>query len=343
MCALAIYARMLSNLPQTLDKATILTYTHRPDLLRVPEIIGVCTLLGLIIFAWRNKLSVRTSPVIFAASFALLPILVFNQQILTGRSIQPFHYEVLIVNYVVLIGLVMTVKILQPTIRRRTLLLVVFSCLLWATIEVNLPFQVQQQLFNEIDEMVPVLVRLKEEAKHDGTWEGLRAAGKTPGLVFSPQYGVSQVLPLWAPQGSLLAPGSEFFKGSSAGEQKERFFTHFYYCGKSPDYLRELLSGGGDAFLSMRTRIIIFGVDRVTVVLGWDFQPIRLEEIEKEVKAYEVFAASFSQEQAHKRPLGYAITRADDNFDFSKIDLWYQREGSQQVGGYMLWRLRQRS
>lgn len=342
MCALAIYARMLSNLPRTLDKATILTYTHRPDLLRVPEIIGAFILLALIIFAWRNKLYVRTLPVIFAASFALLPILVFNQQILTGRSIQPFHYEVLIVNYVVLLGLVMTIKIMQPTIHRRTLLLVVFSCLLWATTEINLPFQVQQELFNDIDEMVPVLVHLKEEAKHDGTWEGLRATGKTPGLVFSPQYGVSQLLPLWAPQGSLLAPGSEFFQGSSPGEQKDRLFTHFYFCGKNQDYLRELLSGGGDAFLSMRTKSIIFGVDRVTVVLGWNFQPIRPEEIEKEVKAYEVFANSFSRQQAHKRPLGYAITRADNNFDFSRIDLWYERDTAQQVGSYILYRLRQR-
>lgn len=342
MLALALYAYLLSNLPPAVDKAQILTYTHRPDLLRIPEIIGAFTLVALIVCAWRNKVSVSTPPVIFAASFALVPFLVFNQQILTGRSIQPFHYEVLIVNYVALMGLVMIFKVLQPAILRRTLLLIACLCLLWAMIEIDLPFQVQHELFNEIDEMVPVLLRLKEEAKHDGTWEGLHTTGKTPGLVFSPQYGISQLLPVWAPQGSLLAPGSESFQSLSEVERKERLFAHFYYCGKNQDYLRELLSGGLDPFLSMRARSIIFGVERVTFVLGLDFQPIRPDEVEQEVKAYEVFATSFSREQAQKRPLMYAVTRVDDKFDFSRIDLWYERDAGQQVGGYILYRLRQR-
>ena len=341
--ALALYVYLLSNLPPAVDRAQILTFTHRPDLLRIPEIIGAFTLVTLIVCAWRNKLSVSTPPIIFAASFALLPFLVFNQQVLTGRSIQPFHYEVLIVNYVALMGLVMIFKVLQPAILRRTMFLIVFLCLLWAMIEVNLPFQVQQKVFVEIDEMVPVLLRLKEEAKHDGTWEGLRATGKTPGLVFSPQYGISQLLPLWAPQGSLLAPGSESFQSLSELERKERLFTHFYYCGKNQDYLRELLNGGLDPFLSMRSRSILFGVERVTHVVGWDFQPIRPEEIEHEVEDYEVFVTSFSREQAQKRPLTYAVTRADNKFDFSRIDLWYERDAGQQVGGYILYRLRQRS
>jgi hypothetical protein len=342
MSALAVYAHMLSNLPPALNEATILTSTRRPDLLRIPEIIGAFTLVALIVCAWRNKVSVSTPRVIFAASFALLPFMVFNQQLLTGRSVQPFHYEVYIVNYVALLGLVMIFNILQPAILRRTLLLIVSLCLLWAMIEVNLPFQVQHKLFNEIDEMVPVLLRLKEEAKHDGTWEGLRTTGKTPGLVFSPQYGISQLLPLWAPQGSLLAPGSEFFQGPSEVERKERLFTHFYYCGKNQDYLRELLNGGIDPFLSMRSRSILFGVERVSVVIGSDFQPIRPDEIEQEVKAYEVFTNSFSSEQAGRRPLIYAVTRADSKFDFSHIDLWYERDAGQQIGAYILYRLRQR-
>jgi hypothetical protein len=342
--ALVLYGFLLSNLPPTTDKAQILTYTHRTDLLRIPEIIGALTLFIFIVsIRRRNKILISSPSVIFSISFALLPFLVFNQQLITGRSIQPFHYEVLIANYVALMGLVLLYKSLRPEIRSRTLLLIASLCLVWAVIEVDIPFQVQQKLFVEIDQMVPVLLKLKDNAKSDGTWEGLRTTGKTPGLVFSPQYGISQLLPVWAPQGSLLAPGSESFQSLPEEERKERLFEHFYYCGKTQEYVRELLKGGFDPFLSMRAKSIIFGVDRVTPVLGWDFQVIKPDEIEREVREYEVFANSFSRGQSQKRPLMYAVTRTSDQFDFSRIDRWYERDGGLTVGDYILYRLKLRS
>ena len=337
--ALVPYIYLLLSLPSAVDKAQILIYTRRPDLLRIPEILGALILVAIVTCSWRNKVLLSSPPIIFAASFALLPFLVFNQQVLTGRSLQPFHYEVLIVNYVALIGVVMVFKVLRPAILRRTLLLIGCLCLMWALIELDQPFQAQHKLFVEVDEMVPVLLRLKEEAKHDGTWRDLQAKGKTPGLVFSPQYGISQLLPVWAPHGSLLAPGGESFQGLSEAERKERLFTHFYYCGKDQDYVRELLSGGVDPFLSMRSKSIIFGVDRVTPVLGLHFHPIRKDEIDSEVRAYGAFASSFTQKQAQKYSLLYAITRADDTFDFSRIGQWYERDAGRQVGGYILYRL----
>ena len=123
--ALGFYIYLLSKLPSALDKAQVLTLTHRSDLMRIPEIIGACILMELIIIVRRNRVSRNDPHVIFAASFALLPFLVFNQQLISGRSIQPFHYEVLIANYVVLVSLVLVLGLLQPAISRRAMLLIV--------------------------------------------------------------------------------------------------------------------------------------------------------------------------------------------------------------------------
>src|SRR5712691_2456657 len=87
--ALAFYAYLLAHLPPGLDKAQVVTLMHAPDLMRIPEIIGAFILVVLIMGVRQNKILVNQQRVVFAASFALLPFLVFNQQIVTGRSIQP--------------------------------------------------------------------------------------------------------------------------------------------------------------------------------------------------------------------------------------------------------------
>lgn len=192
--------------------------------------------------------------------------------------------------------------------------------------------------------MIPVLLRLKEEATHDGTWEGLRDFGKAPTLVFSPQFGISTILPTWAPQGSLLAPASVAFQSVSESERKERLYQHFYYCGRNKEYLRELLHDRtDDTFLTHFVKGTLFGPERDVPVLTQDFQPIRQDEIEEEVKGYEAFVQSFSHGQALKLSLGYAITPSDVEFDFSNIDLWYERDAGVRVGAYTLYRLKLRT
>jgi hypothetical protein len=189
---------------------------------------------------------------------------------------------------------------------------------------------------------VPVLRRLKAEAKHHSKGEGLRRDTATLSLVFSPQYGISELLPTWAPQGSLLAPGSTSFQSLSEAERKERLYTHFYYCGRDKEYLRELLNERVDIFLAWRAKSVVFGIERVSGVIGSDFQPIRQDEIEREISAYGEFADSFSREQALKYPLGYAVTLADNIIDFTHIDQWYQRDKGERVGAYILYRLKPR-
>lgn len=339
--ALGFYGYMLSHLPPGLDKAQVPTVTHWPDLLRVPEIIGALVLVLLVIGARRKKILLSDPQVIYAASFALLPFLTFNQQILTGRSIQPYHYGVFITNYVVLVGLVILVKLLRPNLSPRALAITASLCFVWGVIEVNQQFLVRSTFDVRNDEMIPVLLRLKELAKQDGTWEGLRTAGTARSLVFSPEYGITRLLPTWAPQGSLLAPGSVPFQSLPQEQRIDWLFTHVYYSGGTKESLRDLLNyRTKDIPWAYFAKSTIFGNERALPLLSANPQPIRQDEIEQEAKAYETFINSFSRAQAQKRPLAYAITHVNDNFDFSRLDLWYERDSGERLGAYTLYRLK---
>ena len=70
----------------------MLISTHRLDPFRVPEIIGALVLLVLVFAVRRRKLKMSNEQNIFAASFAVLPFVLFNQQVVTGRSLQPFDF-----------------------------------------------------------------------------------------------------------------------------------------------------------------------------------------------------------------------------------------------------------
>ena len=280
--------------------------------------------------------------VIFAFSFALLPFLIFNQQIVTGRSIQPFHYEVFIANYAVLIGLVIVVGVFQAKLTRSFSVLLITFCLIWGLVEISLAIHARSDLNARFDEMVPLLRDLEAQAKVDGTWNGLRNDGKVPGLVFSPELRLSGLLPTWAPQGSLLATGSGSFQTVNAAQSKQRLYTHFYYSNKSAEYFRQLLNDQtDDHFAAYYAKSVIFGPERVVAFLGEHIGLLGTSKSSRS-SAYGSFAKSFSQEKVTVHPLNYAIVPANAYFDFSNIDRWYERDLGERVGAYYLYRLKQR-
>src|SRR5206468_215063 len=73
-----------------------------------PEIVSVLVFLLIEIGARRGVLRWRDPAVIIATSFALSVIVDFNQQIITGRTLQPIHYEWFIANYCAILAVVVT-------------------------------------------------------------------------------------------------------------------------------------------------------------------------------------------------------------------------------------------
>jgi len=339
--ALIPYAYLVSHRPASLDEAQTLVLTHRPDPFRGPEIIGALILVALVIGVRSGKVKRSEPRVIFGASFALLPLLLFNQQVLTGRSMQPYHFESFVANYAVLVGLVILAALLYQPIKSRSLLWIAALCFIWGVVEVSMPALANYRSNVAADEMVPVLLRLKELSKQDGTLASLRDQGRASTVVFSPERDVMGLLPTWTPQGTLLGMGGLDFGSGSQKERKELFYMYLYYSAADAGRLRELLNERtNDTFMNHYARVAIFGHERVVPMLSFDFKPVQEWEIEEEVSTYQAYADSFSREKVSLHPLTYVVTSGESNL--SRVDLWYERDAGEKIGEYNLYRVRLR-
>lgn len=327
--AMLPYSSLISNRARTLDELQTLISTRQPDLLRVPEIIGVLILVLLVVSIRRRKIQSSDPRAIFAASFALLPIVVFNQQVVTGRSMQPFHFEAFIVNYVVLISAVILAALVWKNISSSTLIWIASLSILLGVVEIQLPAGGFAKADRTRDEAIPVLMKLKSLPAQNGS---------DPAKVFSPHFELMQILPTWTSHGTLLAIGAIDFGSASHSERKEFLYTHLYYSGTTADRLRALFKGIPDELaLSYYVKYAVFGHERVRPLYALHFKPLTQDEIDAEVNAYAKFVDSFSRENALRHPITYAI--ADDKFDFSRLDQWYERDAGQRAGSYTLYKL----
>jgi hypothetical protein len=334
-----LYGYLVSHRSANLTETQTLISTHQPDLGRVPEFIGFVTLAGFIFGARCRRISTDDPRLIFGLSFALLPLLLFNQQVITGKSIQAFHFQDFIANYVAVLALVVLVSFWARSLRPRMFVWMSVLCLLWGVIEVDLPAQARYTSDLVNDEMIPTLSRLKEFAEEDGTWSSLQNEGKAPSAVFSPHSEVMRLLPTWTPYGPLLGLGSLDF--GTASRSEKRVYIYLYYGGVTTQRFADLLNGtSDDGFMNYYTRSAVFGHERVLPKLTYHFQPIQPSEIAEQVRFYDSYIASFSREEALKYPIAYLIVRADTSFDFSHIDLWYERDPGELVGSYYLYRLK---
>ncbi len=339
--ALGPYLYLVSHRAANIDEQQSLIPTHRPDLLRIPEILGALILIALALAVRRRKIELNNTHLVFSASLALLPFAVFNQQVITGWVMQPYHYETFILNYAVLVGVVIAVALLQKPVSRRLLIGVAILSVVWGAIEMGLPARltfVPLAINNE--RMIPVLLRLDELSKVDGTFAD--SPNKPSPLVFSPYIAVNSWLPTWTSQGTLLDIGGLDLGHVSPAERKEFLYMHLYYSRVDGSALRKPFEGTARDVGLKYARAAIFGHERIIPGLNLHFEPIKEEEIEQAIRDYQSYVDSFSREEAAKRPLAYAVLLAEDKFDFTNLDRWYERDAGERVGDYVLYRLRLR-
>lgn len=339
--AMIPYLYLLRHRAGSLDETQTLISTHQPDLLRIPEIVGAFVLIILLPRMYAGKLKKDNPAVIVTISLALLPLILFNQQVITGRSMQPFHFENYIANYVVLVTVVVLTS-LYKSFSRRELLLIASLCFVWGAVEVDLPARTRAATDVANDETVPVLRRLKELSLIDGTFPELRDQGLSPARVFSPQIEVLRQLPTWTSQGTMVGLGGLDFGSISDKEQK--VFNYLYFCGIDKDRLAELLyDRSDDLLLNYFSRSAVFGHERISRSLTFNYRPIQNSEIEEQVSRYDRYSYLYSAEEASKHPMTYVVVRRDKVFDFSRVDRWYQRDLIDHVGQYDLYHLTARS
>jgi hypothetical protein len=343
MAALALvpYLYLISHQTATLDAQLILLSTRRPDLLRAHEILGITILIALAIGIAYRKIEMAEPRAICSASFALLPFCVFNQQILTGKTMQAFHFESYVINYSTMVGLLITVALFWQPISRRMLIWMACLSFAWGIVAVGLPSKLVfvPQAFT-IDKGVPVLLRLRRLSREDGTIADLHAKGTSSTLVFSPDVSLTKWLPTWTSQGTLLDQTGMHSGTATQEQQKKFFFMHLYYSKVGIAALRQVLNGTVDPTKELISApSVILGHARLFPQLSSHFDPIQPDEIEREVRAYETYTNSFSREEALSRPIAYAVIPTDSEFDFTNLDRWYVRDTGERVDAYILYRL----
>ncbi len=310
LVALIPYVWLITFRRPAIDEAQmVLELTRRPDFVRGPEIYAVLIFLGLIGRDWRQPKT------LFTLSFALAPFLVFNQQILTGRSLQPFHYEQFVANYWVLIGLLLAFGTRWKIPKR------IFVCLGMVGLSLGIAYGLiaargRSQLNIAVDRGRAAALRL------DGG-----------GMVFASNQDISNSLAATASNPVLWSRYLGMFSQIDHDHQKRRFFQCLYYSGISADDLRGSLKRERDS-----ARFEIFGFARANPVLTSNPRPITPDEIELAVDEYRAFNSNFSHAQAAAPELSYAILSPLD--DPSNLDKWYERDAGERVDGLIIYRLK---
>ena len=330
--ALVPYALMLSQRAPHLDSVQMLVYTHAPDLWRPIEVVALLVLLALVVGCKQGRLSWRDPVTLVTAAFALLPFLLFNQQVITGRSLQSMHFEQYVASYTTLIAAALTIILLWRGESKRQLswrfvLIIAFLAYGWGFGETLISTRRFAQANVRRDQARPVEMRLRELGRVAAD------SGQPPGVVYSPDFARTDHLPMVAPQAVLWAPHMIFFSTLQPSQHKERFFQHLYYSGVSVEQFER------DYSTQKFAREAIFGWERENSNLTADFKPITPHELANEAKNYGAYVASFDRSKASQPALSYLLLKTDVPVDLTNIDRWYTRDSGEQIGRYLLYRL----
>ena len=334
--ALVPYALLLSRRSATMDTGQKLSLTHAPDLFRGPELLGIAAILVIIMAVVRKGISWRTPDLLFAASFCLLPFAVFNQQLITGRSLQPFHYESFIANYVALVGaFVIVVKSPLATMSPRLVNRLVVVALLWGCLEVVV---IPRQFIGKDNQFTDRVAAVGERLRELSKGEISNRVGPNPRpLVLATDNRVSMMLPTFAPQAVFWAPNFDLVD-LGTGESRERFYQFLYYSGvDAKKFQNELGQPMGNIAAAA------FGHERVLPDLAVNASPVTSQDIASEVTHYQSYVTSFDRAKATRYPVSYVVVPTDGNLNFSNLDQWYERDSGETIGDYRLYRVRLRS
>jgi hypothetical protein len=341
LAALVPYFVLLAHRAETMNVVQALVYTHAPDLTRSIEACALAVVIALALGLKRKRLAWRDPVMLCAWAFALLPFVLFNQQVLTGRSLQPMHYEQFVAPYMTLIAAALAAALLW---RGRTpgrklplaaLVAVAYLAYLWGCGETWVPTHRFAKSNIMRDEARPVSLRLREIARR-GFDDATGAPADPHAVVFAMDIARADNLPMVAPQAVLWAPHMFVFSGMSVAENKERFFQYLYYSGVDADEFTHYYLRQGFVHYA------IFGWERANPKLTVNYKPITDEELAGEARNYADYIARFDHTHATHPTLSYMVIAADQGINFAHLDRWYTRDAGEHIGPYMLYRLQLR-
>ncbi|MDQ3634846.1 MAG: hypothetical protein M3405_10125 [Acidobacteriota bacterium] len=331
---LTFYAVMLSNRVDSMDNVQLLVNTREMDLWRFPQYISLFALIILTFGVLQKSIELKSRSTLFAISFVFVPFILFNQQIITGRSLQPIHYQVFIGNYVA--GLALTVSIglvfrgfinKNSTLSKIIILIVSVLAIIWGFVECHYTVRVLDDANIARDQGMPLAKRLTELSKEK--------PNPYQQTIFSLTNIQADDSPTIAPQNVLWSRHQHVFAGLSWQESKERYYQFLYYQNLDEKWLESRLKNGD--FVSM---IAVFGWGRHTKRLSSEAKPLTFGEINREVKQFGDYYKDFSFEQAANPALSYLVLPRDQTVNFNNLDKWYERYAKEEIGIYTLYKLK---
>jgi hypothetical protein len=338
LTALTPYFWLLSQRSATTDSVQLLQLTRRPELWRAPEVLGAVTLALLVWGVWRGRLRWRDNATLFTISLALLPFAVLNQQVITGRLLQPFHYQWYIANYAVVLAAVLAAWLTwraQPEESRvwrdKRLLACALAALAWGAGEVWLAAGASLRYNQRMNEAQPVMRLLA--AQPDGQ-NVIRPETPNPRpLILVADFTLADRAPVNIPQALLWTPHLLVFPSVSAPEAQERFWLQLYLSGfDNAKFLNTAEIREWSFFAGM------FDYEKLSPVLA--NKGISGEDIRQKQSEYLAFAAGVTPAQVARYPLSGFVARFDKLPDFTNLDRWYERDAGTRAGVYTLYRLK---
>lgn len=333
--ALVPYAYLLSKRSHTMDDVQLLVRTRALDLTRTPELIGFVVLAVIAAGVLLKMFRLRDRATLFAISLALTPMLVFNQQLITGQSLQPIHYQVFIGNYVAGLAVVVTFGLIWRTADgkdrvsgRLAMAALAVIAAGWGFVECHYTVRVLDDVNVSRDEAMPIGKRLTELAAND--------ADKHKRIVLHLGIAEGDDLPTIAPQSILWARHQHVFPGLDWQQNKERYYQQLLYQGVGERQLADGMKKGED-FVSM---IALFGWGRHTDRLNSEFKPLTFGEIDAEARKYAEYVRNFDARGEAIPKLDYLVTPIELEPYLDNVDKWYERTDREQLGKYVLYRLK---
>lgn len=327
---------LLSGRGENTDSSQLLTFTRMPDLFALPEIIGLIIILAVVCLVLRRKMEFNSPRVLITLSFAVTPFVLFNQQVVTGRSLQPVHYEIFIANYLVLTAAVFLAALVMQsneagsaaaTIRRGLIYAGILAAV-WGFIESTLTASKYGGFERLRVAAMPALDYLRKQQA-----TAPNSVGQYP-AVLSTDLMVADFIPAVTTFRPLWNPHTNSAGGVSVAENKELFFRYLYFSGFDAKDLAEALDGN-----VFEVRAALFGNGRALSALDSGARPVTGSEMQDEVVRYQDYIAAFDRQRAADPPLAYAVVPTEQEPDLRRLDQWYLRDGGTDHGVYKVYKL----
>lgn len=345
LAVLIPYFILLTNRAETMDAVQLLVLTHQPDLWRIPEILGFVVVIGFIIAKTFGWIDWREPKIIFLLSFSLVAPVVFNQQIITGRSLQPIHYQFYCVNYIAafaLIALGFTLSSKKLNSRLFYVILILLGMFALYIGYADGQFAVKNMRGTNVwrDDLMPVAQKIKLISQNSDKVSTILSFDFYPYTLLNSEFSIngSDELPALSSQAVLWSPHQKVFSDLTPEQSINRLFKFIYYQDFDEKWLKDKLQKGKSELTTG-----FFGWGRNSDVLTGDNKPITDEEINKIVEQYGQFRQNFDFTDAQTPPLSYMIIHEATLPNLSTVDKWYERDAGEKVGKFTLYRVKLRN